>query len=299
MNQSRLKSKTKSHTSRMAANNTPVALIAEQRQSSHKQHSRAITHALLSHLESFAGHKPLVSEITPRFCSRFAKHLLRKVKTESARTYLQKLHAILSLCVQMHLIPVNPLTDIHTLLPQRQYSERIFLTANEIQQLSLAECPAESTKQAFLFACYTGLRISDIETLLWKHIHVEPAGTFIVKSQFKTNRTVRIPLCRQALDILNQIPRSRNPHVFRLRSRTSIANDLKTWTLNAAINKHITFHTSRHSFASLLVFNAVDILTISRLCGHASTRTTEIYTHIADARLKAGVQTIESLFDSY
>lgn len=280
---------------RKALKKISISTVAEQRQAGHSQGSRAITRALMLHLEAFAGHEVTVDEVTLRFCTSFAKYLVRNVNVESARTYLQKLHAILAACVRKRYLAAVPMPDLRELLPHKEWSERTFLTVEELARLMEAPCPSHQTRQAFLFSCYTGLRLSDIETLAWDDIYRSPAGPVIVKRQKKTRHEVRVPLCRQAQATLEGIPRGRGKRVFPMRSRSSIANDLRTWALEAGIAKRITFHVARHTFASMLFSYGVDMPVISRLCGHSSLRTTEIYTHIADNRLKEGIMTIENL----
>ena len=270
--------------------------IAEQRQKKHSKNSKAITHALLLHLKDFVGHEVTIEELTPVVCSRFAKYLLRRVQRESARTYLQKLHAILSLCCRKGLLKRHPMAKLQDYIPRKHWHEHTFLSADELMKLSEAECHNPYTKYAFLFACYTGLRLSDIETLTWDEIHQDGSNFILIKQQQKTQREVRVPLCAPAVRILQSLPHRSKRTVFTLQSRTSIGKDLKQWVSSVGIDKHITFHVSRHTFASLLVYNGVDIFTISRLCGHTSTRTTECYTHVSDNRLQEGIRTIELLF---
>lgn len=272
---------------------TLLSTVAEQRQASHSKGSRGITQALLHHLRDFAGGDIRVEEATPRFCFKFAKYLLKNVKVESARTYLEKLHAILTLCVKLGYLKSDPMPDINELLPRKEWTGRTFLTVSELTLLAQSRCPSESTKQAFLFSCLTGLRLSDIETLKWSDIHQSPFGPLVVKCQKKTHREVQIPLCEQAVALLDAIPRTRSKNVFLLRSRSSIANDLKSWSLDSGIGKKITFHCARHTFASMLFSSGVELAVISRLCGHSNIRTTEIYAHIADIRLKEGITNIE------
>ena len=274
---------------------TPLSTVAEQRQTGHSQGSRAITRALLLHLEAYAGHEVTVDEVTLRFCTSFAKYLVRNVNVGSARTYLQKLHAILAACVRRRYLASVPMPDLRELLPRKEWNERTFLTVEELARLMETPCPSEQTKQAFLFSCYTGLRLSDIETLSWDDIYLSPSGPVVIKRQKKTRHEVRVPLCRQAQATLEGIPRRRGKRVFAMRSRSSIANDLRTWALDAGIEKRVTFHVARHSFASMLFSYGVDLQVVSRLCGHSSVRTTEIYAHIADNRLKEGITTIEKL----
>ena len=164
----------------------------------------------------------------------------------------------------------------------------MYLTQNEVARLSATPCGHEETKRAFLFACQTGLRLSDIETLVWEDIADIEGKPTIVKVQVKTGREVSVPLNAVALSLLGE--RRRVGKVFGLRSRSVIAADLQRWAQEAGVGKHLTFHVSRHTFATLSISAGVDIYVVSRLCGHTTVRTTEIYAHIIDKTLQHGVE---------
>lgn len=149
-------------------------------------------------------------------------------------------------------------------------------------------------KRAFLFACFTGLRLSDIETLRWEHLQVVNGVSTIVKIQQKTRSEIRIPLNHEARSLLSR-SRHREALVFDLPSRSTISACLREWTASAGIDKHLTFHVSRHTFATLLLTAGVEIYTVSKLCGHRDVHTTEIYAHIIDTTLHDGVNRVSTL----
>ncbi len=264
-----------------------VSQIIAQHESRHRKNTRGVNHALLQHLTNFVGGTLLVSDITEDFCFSFAKFLMSQVATNSARTYLHKLHAILERAVSSHLLDFNPMPTLNELLPRFVSPRRTYLTLQDVERLRSTPCHHNETKRAFLFACQTGLRLSDIETLEWSDI-VNINGTpTIVKTQVKTSRQVRIPLNRIALEILGTL--KSQGHVFHLMSRSIISIDLHQWAKDAGIGKDITFHVSRHTFATLSISAGVDIYVVSKLCGHATVKTTEIYAHLIDSTLQQGV----------
>ena len=268
--------------------------IAETHQRTLSKNSKNVCSSLLHHLTLFAKHEVFVKEISEEFLIEFSQYLLRTVKPSSAKTYLQKLHALLCSSLNPYRTS-NPMLPISQLIPSSPASTRAFLTGEEILRLKNTPCPHFNTKQAFLFACFTGLRLSDIETLRWSDIRVSGGSTTIVKMQVKTKRSITIPLNIDALKLLPSRKDASDDFVFQLYSRATISSDLRIWACAAGIEKHISFHVSRHTFATLALTAGVEIYTVSKLCGHANVRTTEIYAHLLDSTLKDGVGRI-SLF---
>ena len=109
----------------------------------------------------------------------------------------------------------------------------------------------------------------------------------VKKIQVKTGKEVRVPINSKALQLLGPI--GQEGLVFDMMSRSVIASDLNQWAEDAGIGKHLTFHVSRHTFATLSIAAGVDIYVVSKLCGHSTVKTTEIYAHMIDKTLQQGV----------
>lgn len=268
-----------------------VGELVAFREAKHRSNTQGVNHALLCHLDRFCGRPALLDDITEEFCTDFANYLSARVSRGSVRTYLQKLHAVLEYAVGMRLMPSNPMPAVRLLVPCGRVEQRVYLTREELARLSHTRCCHEETKRAFLFACQTGLRLSDIETLAWEDIADVDGGPAIVKSQVKTGREVCVPLNAVAQRLLGR--RDGCGRVFELRSRSSVATDLAQWARAAGVDKHVTFHVSRHTFATMAISAGVDIYVVSRLCGHATVRTTEVYAHIVDKTLRRSVTLME------
>jgi len=266
-----------------------IANLIRLHECHHRHNTRAVNQALLRQLSAFVGHPLTIGDITETFCIDFADFLTHRVALTSARTYLQKFHALLEHAVAIHLMYRNPMPAIKDLLPRvTAPHRRAYLLSHELSLLTRTACPHPETKRAFLFACQTGLRLSDVETLTWDDI-VDVDGTpTIVKVQVKTGHEVRIPLNQVAQQLL--LEKSGAGRVFHLPSRSIISTDLRRWALSAGVRKRLTFHVSRHTFATLSISAGVDIYVVSRLCGHTTVRTTEIYAHMIDKTLQQGVE---------
>ena len=274
-------------------NNESLAHLLAIHESIHRKNTRAVSHALLRQLTDFYGKEPSLQDVTESFCRNFAKFLCSRVATNSARTYLHKLHAVLKKSVSCKFLESNPMPPTRELIPRTKIPQRAYLTGNEIVALERTPCRHQETKRAFLFACQTGLRLSDIETLRWDDIISVNGIPTIVKNQVKTGTEVRIPLNPIAQQLL-ECP-MHSGLIFNMMSRSVILTDLRQWALDAGISKHLSFHVSRHTFATLSISAGVDIYVVSKLCGHASVKTTEIYAHMIDKTLIQGVNSLCSI----
>lgn len=279
-----------------------VQKLVEQRQVKIKSHTKDVDLSLLKHLKDFSGKNINVREIDMDFCYRFAQYLTNGVciKPSSAKTYMQKLHAILQEAVLMRYIDYNPMPQISKLIPKIPNKEKDYLSTEELEMLRKTECPHLITKFAFLFSCYTGLRISDIETLKWSDIQKKNGLYILVKNQVKTSTEVRIPLGKQALEILGIVrdkKLSKGENIFIMYSRTTIAADLKAWAKSAGIDKHITFHVSRISFVTLSIAAGINIYVVSKLCGHSNVKTTQIYARMIDRTYIDAIALFENIFE--
>ena len=171
---------------------------------------------------------------------------------------------------------------------------RVALTMNEVQMLVDTPCKDDVLKRAFLFSILTGLRHSDIQTLRWKQIQQTSKGTWqAVVIQQKTKRPDYKPVIQQALQLCGIRPDDDEALVFEgLTDASWISRPLKVWIEASGIKKHITFHCGRHSYASLLLENGVDIYTIKSLMGHTNVKTTQIYTHIVNEQKEKAANTL-------
>ena len=179
-------------------------------------------------------------------------------------------------------------------------TQREFLTAEELERMQATFVRNQETKRAFLFGCYVGLRISDIKSLTYGDIKEEQTAKgkqiFVIrKMMIKTRKNVSVPLSNKALSYLpdNFTQHPKDERVFDLPGESSMNGMLKTWARDAGVNKVVTFHTSRHTFATLALTLGADIYTTSKLLGHQNVRTTQIYAEVIDAKKEEAI----SLFD--
>lgn len=172
--------------------------------------------------------------------------------------------------------------------------EREYLTIDEVQRFMSVETDGKETQRAFAFACFTGLRISDIRALKWTDIKNADTTPTIVMEQTKTQDIVRVPLGKMALSLLPE--RGDSSQVFHLPSPTAVYASCKWIAKRAGINKNVSFHTSRHTFATLTLSACNDLKLVSELLGHKSVKTTQRYAEVMLANKAEAVNRVERVF---
>lgn len=147
----------------------------------------------------------------------------------------------------------------------------------------------KETIQSFLFSCYTGLRYSDVVKFTKQDIYSINRRKWIVVNMRKTKKEIRIPLSTifegKGLKICKEIRRSRGT-LFRLGNNQKTNRILKRIIQRIGLKKKITFHSARHSCATLLLYKGVSITTVQKLLGHKSVNTTQIYAEITDQTIE-------------
>lgn len=172
---------------------------------------------------------------------------------------------------------------------------REYLTKEELSTLMATPCYRDDVRRAFLFSCFCGLRMSDVRQLSWNHIVTENGVQFVVKKMQKTGKEVKVSLPNKALELLPARD-TESDKVFPLPSEPTVEAVLDRWATSAGLTKHVTFHTARHTFATLLVTEDVNILTVSKMLGHTNIKTTQIYSDIIDQKKVAASNKLDELF---
>lgn len=254
-------------------------------------HKKAIKHwrITLVHLRGYTKDHIKFRQITPSWLNNFKEFLLTKFSRNTASLYYDTVKAALELAVKDGIIPQNPAKQTPTISKKSAHKE--FLTIEELRQLNIEDCKSTEVKYAFLFSCYTGLRLSDVRRLKKKDLK----SNRISIQQKKTEEIIYQELSPQALELC-QSARGNGESIFGLPNSDWTINEyLKAWGKQAGIDKNMHFHMARHTFATLLISNAVDLYTISKLLGHNEIRTTQIYTHIIDKTKREAVQKLPTL----
>lgn len=175
---------------------------------------------------------------------------------------------------------------------RREATARAYLSLEEIRQLARTPYPRETLRRAFLFSCLTGLRYSDILALEWGGIREENGYTRITFRQQKTGGLEYLDISPEAAQYLG--PRApATAHPFEgVNSPSTLSVNLRKWCQLAGIDKPITFHSGRHTFATLMLSLNTDLHTVQKLLGHQSIETTQIYAKMLDAQKREAVARI-------
>lgn len=252
--------------------------------------------------------KVKMGEIDKEWCLGFIDWLQHTYKTrwgnplspKSAANYVGYFSTALNAAVRAEVIPENP---IMTLAPTEGIkvpeSKREYLTIDEIKALIDTECPREDVKRAYLFSCYCGLRLSDIYALRWKDIFLDGEQYRVSTVMQKTTTPIYLPLSRHAVRWLPERDGEGDElKIFAgLPAEPNINKVLAKWAVAAGITKKITYHTSRHSFATMMLTLGADLYTTSKLLGHSNVKTTQIYAKIVDSKKVEAVNLVDSVFD--
>lgn len=157
----------------------------------------------------------------------------------------------------------------------------------KLEKLSLTGRYAkyQKTLDAFLFCCYAGMRYSDFISLTPDNIVEIHKETWLIYKSVKTNTEVRLPLYllfeKKGLVILEKY-RDNVQDFFHIKDNSNVNKDLIILARLAGLSKKISFHTARHTNATLLIYNGVNITTVQKLLGHKSVKTTQVYTNVMD-----------------
>lgn len=259
--------------------------------------------------------KDIVRDIDPEirlrdidlsFCGEFITRLKQRkssrtgelLSSKTAFNILGELKTALNTAVRLDYIRENPLMKIppHESIKPKE-KKRDFLTIPEIKAMAAAPCDCQVVKQAYMFACNCGLRLGDLQALKWDDISITGEHRSIHIRMQKTKRPIVLPLGKQAVRWLpRRCGADGSDKVFVGLTAYMISRSLQSWADTAGINKKITFHSSRHSFATALLTIGVDLYTASKLLGHTSIRHTQRYAQIVNSVKENAVGAIDSAF---
>lgn len=258
---------------------------------------------LARHIESFDNGAVIrIGQVTSKWIEDFQTYLLHRTKPNgkpisqsSVGAYMRLLRAVFRKAAAEGTIsrdPVVPVTLTKVIDP-----EMVFLTAEELKQLASVVPETDFGKEvrrAFIFACFTGLRVSDVESLSWGMIERDPPQ--IIKRQKKTRSTVYIPLNKTAESLIfDGAEHTPDERVFALDGKTGIDRSyrtLKIWAEEAGIQKKIGWHTARRTFATLTLGHGADAVTVARLLGHTGLSQVMKYAKATDEMKRRAVDAL-------
>ncbi|MCC8118675.1 MAG: site-specific integrase [Bacteroidales bacterium] len=261
-------------------------------------------------LISYKGEKILLANVDKEYCLGFMDFLKsaksaygRKFEKSTTWLYNSTFITIMKDAVRNKVRLTNPYDEIDRkdkiAAPK---TDRPYLSAEELKLMIDTDIKSHSVKQAFLFGCFCGLRLSDIEKLTWGDIRKDSVdgkerwrADVVMK---KTGHKIVVSLSDEARKwIPERNGKSNDEKVFILPPAiTSIERFVKIWAAKAGIEKKVTFHTSRHTFATLMLTLGADLYTVSKMLGHQDLKTTQIYADIIDKKKDQAVDLVNGIF---
>lgn len=260
--------------------------------------------SLIHHLEKYANGATIqIGQVSSKWVEDFQSHLLdfqkpngEKISESSVATYMKLLRAALRKAAAEGTISRDPSATVA--MAKAVDPDMVFLSADEVKKLAdtVPENPyGREVRRAFLFSCFTGLRISDIETLTWGMIEANPPQ--IIKRQKKTKNPVYVPLNKSAWNLISDggehLPENT---VFSFeKERASSYRTLKDWAADAGVAKNIGWHTARRTFATLTLERGADAVTVARLLGHTGLGQVMKYAKATDEMRRRAVDALPEL----
>ena len=246
------------------------------------KHSKALLQEFIKN--TYKRDDVMLNEVNIDFIQSFHSYLLKdKDMSQNTTTkHLKFLKAIINRAVSNNYIDYNSLTNYRI---ERKPVEIDFLNEEELRRIinfDTSISRLEKARDFFLFGCFTGLAYIDIKTLGTKHFERDEDGRlWIKKKRVKTGVLSRIPLHPMAKMILEKY--KRGDRLLPIQAPSDINKYLKDIAILCHINKNITFHTSRHTFASTVTLaNNISMEVVSKMLGHTNTRMTAHYAKLGD-----------------
>lgn len=231
---------------------------------------------------------------------KFVDFLTDNHKGQGAETYYRRFKRMVNYAVEQGVIDKSPCRGITTPKVDDMLSKDI-LSQEEMKQLFTTHYTGENPeiRRAFAFTCMTGVRRCDVVELCYSNI--DYSNRLLKFRQSKTSHSssksgVTIPLNDNLFALIGtKADDAKDDYIFHLPSDTMCLKALRTWTKKAGINKHITWHGGRHSFATALLSNGANIKVVADLLGHSNLKFTEIYVRAVDELKREAINSLPDI----
>lgn len=271
-----------------------------------KSHIKRACTVFVDFLNATAEYSAYANRIKPQQLTKeliiaFTEYLQKRFVGEGAHTLYARFKKIIKSAVEHDVIRKNPTTTVSIKIDNGALKKDV-LSADEMQRLISTHYPGENAdiRRAFIFCLYCGLRWCDVKELTFAN--VDYANRLLKFEQTKTKghsnaSSVVIPLNDGLLSLIGR-PATENKNnevIFPLPSHNMCLKALRHWTARAGIEKHITWHCARHSFAVNILNNGANIKTVASLLGHSGLKHTEKYTRAVDSLKQDAINSLPEL----
>ncbi|MDD2330890.1 MAG: tyrosine-type recombinase/integrase [Bacteroidales bacterium] len=235
---------------------------------------------------------------------KFVEYLQSRGHGSGAFTYYKRFKKIVRHLVEKNYLPKNPCQGVVCKTDEESLKKDI-LSVDEMKKLIETTYPQQNkdVRRAFIFCLYTGIRYCDVKDL--RYGNVDFYNKLLTFNQKKTEghsskSWVTIPLNDGLLSLvgnpeINEDGRQIDTNLFNLPSQTMCLKSVKKWVKRAGIQKHITWHCARHSFAVNILNNGANIKTVASLLGHSGLEHTEKYTRAVDELKQKAIDSLPEL----
>ncbi len=245
-----------------------------------------------------------LSELGYKFIIDFERFLRHQnsMGNNTVMKHIERLRKMVSLAFKMEWLDKDPFVKFEA---KYERKERGFLTLEELQRIENKAFTIQRLqliKDLFVFSCYTGLSYGDVMNLTRDNLCIGIDGKqWIYSQREKTSIPVKIPLLSKALDIIEKYESHPNTihkqTLFPTISNQKLNSYLKEIADVCSIQKNLTFHIARHTFATTVTLsNGVPIETVSKLLGHSKITTTQIYAKVIERKVSEDMQRLEQRF---
>ncbi len=227
---------------------------------------------------------------------------VRNCSNNTAVKYIKNFNKIIKLCLANDWLDKNPFANYKAKVKE---VERVYLTEDEIQTLINKDFKTERlalVRDIFLFSCFTGLAYIDVKNLTKSHISYGIDGEqWIFTHRQKTESASKIPILpvtQMIIDKYENHPQSTNEEkLLPILSNQKMNAYLKEIAAICEINKELTFHIARHTFATTVTLtNGVPIESVSKMLGHKNLRTTQHYAKVLDRKVSEDMKILKDKF---
>lgn len=237
-------------------------------------------------------------ELTKPLMREFMMYLQKGHNGEGAHSYFARVKKMINAMVEAEVITKNPCQGLKMRVDDRQLRKEV-LTLEEIQRLvnTTVERGNQEVRRAFLFSCFTGVRYCDVKDLTYGNVDFSAKRLTFDQSKTKGHSAhsgVVIPLSGALMRLIGE--GERDEKIFKLPSAVMCNLSVQRWVALAGIEKHITWHCARHSFAVNVLTGGANIKTVASLLGHSGLSCTEKYTRVVDSLKQEAINSLPEMF---
>ena len=263
-------------------------------------------------LEAYNSTDMFLKELDYDFIIRFEKYLRayipqdhhKKMGNNTVMKHIERLRKLINLSFKLGWMESDPFANFHAKFIKTERGFLSLLELQEIEKKNFTIPRLQLVSDLFVFSCYTSLSYIDAINLRAENIRIGIDGElWIYYNREKTTKPIHIPLLPKALDIIEKYRDNQKAilqgRVFPKISNQKLNSYLKEIADVCGIEKNLTFHIARHTFATTVTLsNGMPIETVSKLLGHSKIATTQIYAKVIERKVSDDMDRLRKHFNA-